>query len=105
MACRWRRWLWSNRSRFEYVLCFEMPCPMNDIPAMKTVRIPSALALCVLAVLLVEPAHAASRYRYAQYRVPRRHAPAAGQNNPTNLAKPAEQTEKTDKFKDPAVNT
>src|SRR6266699_5195449 len=106
MACRSRRWFSSNRSRIENVWCFEMPPPMNDIPVMKTVRIPSALALWVLAVLLVEPAQAASRYRYAQYRVPRRHAPpAAGQTNQTNRAKPAEPADKPVKFKDLALNT
>ena len=79
---------------------------MNDIPAMKTVRISSALALCILAVLPLEPAHAASRTRYAQYRVPRRQAPpAAGQTNQNNRAKPAEPADKPVKFKELAVNT
>ncbi len=101
MACRSRRWFWSNRSRTESVLTFEMPRLMNDNLVMKTVRIPSALALCVFAVLLVEPAQAEVRYRYAQYRVPRRHAPpAAGQTNQTNHAKPAEPADKPVKFKD-----
>jgi hypothetical protein len=79
---------------------------MNDIPVMKTVRISSALALCVLAVLLLEPAQAASRYRYVQYRVPPRHAPPAGnQTNQTNRAKPAAPQEKPVKFKDLPLNT
>src|SRR6266487_1989963 len=73
---------------------------------MKTVRIPSALALCVLVVLLFEPAQAELRYRYAQYRVPRRHGPpAAGQTNQTSRAKPSEPADKPVKFKDLALNT
>ena len=80
-----------------------MPRPINDIPAMKAFRIPSALALWVLAVLLVEPAQAGSRYRYAQYRVPPRHAsPAGNQTNQTNRVKPEE---KPVKFKDLPLNT
>jgi hypothetical protein len=76
---------------------------MDDIPAMKNVRIPSALALGVLAVLLVEPAQAGSRYRYVQYRVPPRHSPPAGnQTNQTNRAKPEE---KPVKFKDLPLKT
>ncbi len=83
-----------------------MPRLMNDNLVMKTVRIPSALALCVFAVLLVEPAQAEVRYRYAQYRVPRRHAPpAAGQTNQTNHAKPAEPADKPVKFKDLPLNS
>ena len=83
-----------------------MPRPMNDIPALKAFRIPSASALWVLAVLLVEPAQAGSRYRYAQYRVPPRHAPPAGnQTNQTNRAKPAAPQEKPVKFKDLPLNT
>jgi len=79
---------------------------MNDIPVMKTVPVPSALALGVLAVLLVEPAQAVSRYRYAQYRVPSRHAPPAGnQTNQTNRAKPAAPEEKPVKFKDLPLKT
>ena len=79
---------------------------MNDIPAMKNVWIPSALALGVLAVLLVEPAQAGSRYRYAQYRVPPRHAsPPGNQTNQTNRAKPAAPQEKPVKFKDLPLNT
>jgi hypothetical protein len=106
MACRWQRWTWSNRSRIESVWCFEMPRPMNDIPAMKTVRISSQLALCVLAVLTLEAAQAASRYHYAQYRVPHRQAPpAAGQTNQSHRAKPDEPADKPVKFKDLAVNT
>src|SRR5438552_2784551 len=106
MACRSRRWFWSNRARIENVLSFEMPSPLNDIPAMKTVRIPSALALWVLVVLLLEPAQAASRYRYVQYRVPPRHAPPAGnQTNQTNRVKPAAPQEKPVKFRDLALNT
>ena len=76
---------------------------MNDIPAMKNVWIPSALALGVLAVLLVEPAQAGSRYRYVQYRVPPRQAPPAG--NQTNRAKPAAPQEKPVKFKDLPLKT
>jgi hypothetical protein len=106
MACRLRRWFSSNRSRIENVLRFEMRRSMNDIPAMKTVRIYSALALGVLAVLLLEPAQAASRYRYVQYRVPPRHAPPAGnQTNQTNRAKPAAPQENPVKFKDLPLKT
>jgi hypothetical protein len=106
MACRSRRWFWSNRSRIENVLSFEMPRPMNDIPALKAFRIPSASALWVLAVLLVEPAQAGSRYHYAQYRVPPRHAPPAGnQTNQTNRVKPAAPEEKHVKFKDLPLKT
>jgi hypothetical protein len=73
---------------------------------MKTVRLSSALVPGVLAVLLLEPAQAASRYRYAQYRVPRHHAPpAASQTNQTNRAKPAEPADKPVKFRDMALNT
>jgi hypothetical protein len=83
-----------------------MQRPVNDILAMKTVRIPSALALCVFAVLLVEPAQAEVRYRYAQYRVPRRQAPpAAGQTNQTNRPKPAEPADKPVRFKDLPLNS
>ena len=106
MACRSSRWFWSNRSRIENVLRFEMPRPMSDILTMKTARIPSALALGVLAVLLVEPAQAGSRYRYVQYRVPPRHAPPAGnQSNQTNRAKPAAPEEKPVKFKELPLKT
>jgi hypothetical protein len=73
---------------------------------MKTVRISSALALWVLAVLLAEPGQAEVRYRYAQYRVPRRHAPPpANQTNQTNRPKPAEPADTPVKFKDLALNT
>lgn len=73
---------------------------------MKTVRFPSALILGVLTVLLVEPAQAEAPSRYAQYRVPRRHAPtAAGQTNQSNHVKPAEPADKPVKFKDLALNT
>jgi len=73
---------------------------------MKSVRVSSTLALWVLAILLVEPAQAASHYRYAQYRVPRRHAPSDGnQTNQTNRAKPAEPQEKPVKFKDLPIKT
>ena len=83
-----------------------MPRPMNDIPAMKTVRTLSALALWVLAVLPLEPAQASPPYRYAQYRVPRRQAPpAAGQTNQSNHVKPAESADKPVKFKDLAINS
>ena len=106
MACRSRRWFWSNRSRIENVLRFEMPRPMSDILTMKTARIPSALALGVLAVLLVEPAQAGSRYRYVQYRVPPRQAPPAGnQSSQTNRAKPAAPEEKPVKFKELPLKT
>ena len=106
MASLSRRWFWSNRSRIENVLCFEMPCPINDIPAMKAIRIPCASALCALAVLLVEPAQAGSRYRYAQYRVPPRHASRAGnQTNQTNQVKPAAPQENPVKFKDLPLKT
>ena len=76
---------------------------MNNILAMKTVRIPFPLVLCALTVLLVELAQAAPSYRYAQYRVPQRHAPPAG--NQTNQAKPAVPQEKPVKFKDLPVNS
>ena len=76
---------------------------MNNILAMKTVRIPFPLALCASAVLLVEPAQAGPSYRYAQYRVPQRHAPPAG--NQTNQAKPAAPQEKPVKFKDLPLNS
>src|SRR3989442_12966747 len=106
MACRSRRWFSSNRSRIENVLSFELPPPINDILAMKTVRIPSALALWVLAVLLVEPAQAGSRDRYVQYRVPPRHAPPAGnQTNQANRAKPGAPQENPVKFKDLPLKT
>src|SRR2546427_13266966 len=79
---------------------------LNNIPAMKTIRILSMLAPGVLAVLLVEPAQADAPYRYAQYRVPRRHAPpAAGQTNQTSRAKPAEPADKPVKFKDLPINS
>ncbi len=72
---------------------------------MKTIRTSSALALCVFAVLLLEPAQAAERHWYAQYRIPRRHAPpAAGQTNQTSRAKPAEPEDKPVKFKDLPLN-
>ena len=70
---------------------------MDDILVMKTVWKTSVLTLSVLVPLLVNPAQAASHYRYAQYRVPR-HAPPAG--NQTNQTKPAEPQEKPVKFKD-----
>ena len=79
---------------------------MSDILTMKTARIPSALALGVLAVLLVEPAQAVSSYRYVQYRVPARHGPPAGnQTNQTNRVKPAAPEEKPVKFKDLPLKT
>src|SRR5436309_10649000 len=106
MACRPKLWFWSNQSRIENVWCFEIACPMHDITAMKTVRILPALGLLVVSSLLVESAQAGRAYRYAQYRVPRRHAPpAAGQTNQTNRAKPAEPADKPVKFKDLALNT
>src|SRR5262245_17510841 len=78
---------------------------LNDTQLMKTIRT-SALALCVLAVLPLEPAQAAERYRYAQYQVPRhRTPPAAGRTNQTNRAKPAEPAEKPVKFKDLPLNS
>ena len=76
---------------------------MYNILDMKTVRFHLALALCAPAVLLVEPAQAAPNYRYAQYRVPQRHAPPGG--NQTNQAKPAAPQEKPVKFKDLPVNS
>ncbi len=106
MDCRSKRWFWSNRSRIENVLCFEIACLMHDITAMKTVRILPALGLLVVSSLLVESARADRGYRYAQYRVPRRHAPpAAGQTNQTNRAKPAEPADKPVKFKDLRLNS
>ena len=79
---------------------------MNNILAMKTVRIPFRLVLCALTVLLVEPAQAAQSNRYAQYRVPQRHAPPAGnQTNQTSLAKPAAPPEKPLKFKELPLNS
>jgi hypothetical protein len=83
-----------------------MPRPLNNILPMKTVRISFAPTLWVFAVLLAEPGQAEVHYRYAQYRVPRHHAPsAANQTNQTNRAKPAEPQDKAVKFKDLAVNT
>src|SRR6185295_13013799 len=104
--CRSRPWFWSNgsnRSRFKHVLWFANRCPMNNILGMKTVRIPFPLVLCALTVLLVELAQAAPSYRYAQYRVPQRHVPPAG--NQTNQAKPAVPQEKPVKFKDLPLNS
>jgi hypothetical protein len=106
MACLSRHRFWSNRSRIGNVLRFEMPRLMSDILAMKTIRMPSGLAVGVLAVLLVEPAQAGSRDRYVQYRAPSRHTPSAGnQTNQPNTVKPAAPQEKPVKFKELPLNT
>ena len=70
---------------------------------MKTVRL--SCVLWVLAILFVEPAQAEVHYRYAQYRTPRRHVPAAAETNQTNHAKPAEPTDKPVKFRDLPFNS
>ena len=88
------------------IVSFEMRALLNNIPAMKTIRILSVFGLLVVSSLLVETTQAERGDRYAQYRVPRRHAPpAAGQTNQTSRAKPAEPADKPVKFKDLPLNS
>lgn len=85
---------------------FEMRALLDNILVMKTVRILSALGLLWAGSFLFETAQADHGERYAQYRIPRQHAPpAAGQTNQTNRAKPAEPADKPIKFKDLPLNS
>jgi len=88
------------------MVLFEMRALLNNILAMKTIRIFSVVGLLVISSSLLATAQAERGNRYAQYRVPRRHAPpSAGQTNQTNRAKPAEPADKPVKFKDLPLNS